>query len=181
MQFGTSASPAAVCINTKTDAVQIDYYALKYNDIKTTEFETIVHLELYGVSLYDEESVDILRQLRKFQNLDTISLVTPLKPPLGFLVQTQDHSDVVLFLAYAGAIAALASELEVDMKKPQYDTWKKPLLNIIRPRYDGSRFTEDGEFNPSWSLGVSSTHSHADFAKSTLARRLEELRCNRET
>lgn len=175
MQFGTSANPATVCINAKNDAVQISYYALMYNDIRTAEFETIVHLELYGSSLYNEEPVDILRQLVKFQNLETISLLTPPRPsPFDIILLLVEH-------AYSARIMNRASELVTEMKKPQYDNWKKPLLNRICPRDNGSRFTEEGEYNPAWSLGVANTHSRADFAKSTMARRLEELRRNRGT
>jgi hypothetical protein len=182
MLFGTSANPATVCVNAKTDAVQIYYDALKYNNIKTAEFETIVHLELCGCSLYNEDSADILRQLVKFQNLDTVSLVAPSKPFLESLVQTQGQSTVDYFLAqcvYTAAMATRVWELDIDMKKPQYDTWKKPLLNRIFLRDDGSRFTEEGEFNPAWGLGVSNIHTKADFAMSTMARRLEEWRRNR--
>jgi hypothetical protein len=178
MQFGTSANPATVCVNAKNDAVQISYYALMYNDIRTAEFETIVHLELYGSSLYNEEPVDILRQLVKFHNLETISLLTPprrsVENPFDIISSFVEH-------AYSARIMNRASELDIEMKNPQYDNWKKPLLNRICPRDDGSRFTEEGEFNPAWSLGVSNTHSRADFAKSTMSRRLEELRRNRGT
>lgn len=183
MQFGTLANPGAVCVNAKTDAVQIDYDALKNNNVEAAVFGTIVHLELYG-SFFKDSSEDILRHIVKFQNLDTLSLVTPPGPVAASLDQVQDVSDWAPFLAngfQVGVTKKRVLAITADMKKPQYDNWKKPLLNQICPRYDGSRSTEEGEFNPVWGLVVANIHLGDDFEKLTMARRLGNFRRQRKT
>ncbi|KFY42822.1 hypothetical protein V495_04327 [Pseudogymnoascus sp. VKM F-4514 (FW-929)] len=94
MLFGTPTIPAAVCINVKTDVLEINYCALKNNDVEAAVFETIVNLQLYGT--YKESPQGILRQLAKFQNIGLLSLVTPPGPLEHSPDQLQDISDLVL-------------------------------------------------------------------------------------
>lgn len=178
MQFGSPANPSAVCINAKADAVQINYDALKNNDIEAAVFETVVHLELYG-TFFKDSPEKILRQLVKFKNLDTLSLVTPPGPVTESLGQDQDFADWAPIVAHGfhvGVTRKRVLALTADMQKPQYGTWKKPLLNQICPRYDGSRSTAKGEFNPVWGMVVNNIHLGDDFEKSTMLRRLENSR-----
>ncbi|KFX98427.1 hypothetical protein O988_04349 [Pseudogymnoascus sp. VKM F-3808] len=184
MLFGTPPSPAAVCINVKTDAVQIDYYALKYNDIKDAELEAIIHLEIYGATLCNEVSTNIIRQLKRFQSLDTLSLVaTSSQTSEEFIDLVQDHPPGVLVgligKLEASKIRLLSLYLRIEIQLPQYDNWKKPLINEIFTRPDGSRLTEEGEFDPYWSLAASGSYTGYDFAKQTMQRCLEDMRRRR--
>lgn len=180
MQFGTPTNPAAVCINPKTDAVQVDYYALKCNAIRTAELKTIIHLELYGDLLKHEISPDIMRHLVKFKELETLSLIAAAPPPQK-LHPTDDF--YTLTVSYNNSVYGVIMDrvlgLATNMENRRYNTWKKPLLNQLHERQDGSRFAREGEFIPAWCLGVDSIYSPDDFAKSTMACRLEESKRNR--
>lgn len=158
MQFSTRATPAAVCMNVKTDAVQIDHHALKYNDIKGAEFEAIIHLEIYGLSLHEERSRDVLCHLVKFPHLDTLSLVTH---PDSLIARTGRSAlfDVLNFRPMRTLL--LTSDIGLEMDSPQYDAWKKPLLSYITTSDGGSRYSEKGEFNPAWSLVVPNAYTFA--------------------
>jgi hypothetical protein len=176
MEFSTLNYPATVCLNATTDAIQINYDALKNNDVDTAVFRNIVHLELYG-SFNEETAEGILRQLVKFKNLDTLSLVTPPWPFAGALVQLSDSSsDRVMFLKHGLEVSMTKNLVSFLMTEPQYDTWKKPLLSQICPRYDGSRYISGGEFNPVWSLA-----HFRDFSKKSMQSHLEDFRRSQET
>lgn len=84
MLLATPTFPATICANVKTDAIDFPLWTL-LNGVKVLEFEAIIHLEIEGRCLRNEESADILRQLTKFPNLDTLSVVTPKAPAIDFL------------------------------------------------------------------------------------------------
>lgn len=152
MRFATPESPGgAVCINVKTDAVQIDYAALRLCHINAAELEAIVHLELYGASLHDGHTADVLRQLVKFRNLDTLSLLVPPPAPhlpiavrdrYGHWVSPNNEEIIQIF--------RLVVSLVVEMKLPEYDAWKKPALNFLHTGRNGKRSTSTRDYDPDW-------------------------------
>ena len=80
LRFSTSENPPLICVNVKTDAVQMDYDAFLWNAIEGAQVRGIIHLELYGATLHNQESANVLDQIAKFQDLETLSLVAPRAP-----------------------------------------------------------------------------------------------------
>lgn len=187
MLLATASYPAAICANVRTDAIQIPLWAITHDVIKVAELQTIVHLEFGRVR--NEESADVLRLLMKLPNLETLSVVTPRAPGTDFLqhprpvMSSKRHSpewhETMRHQMDVADIIFLLTDLIFDMNRPEYDTWKKPLINFIFTAHDGSRFAHEGEFNPLWIRGIYNIDTRNDFAKSSMVRLLEKSRQNR--
>lgn len=146
-----SPGPGAVCINVKTDAVQIDFAALRLRHINAAGLEAIVHLELYGASLHDGHTADVLRQLVQFRNLDTLSLVVPPPAPHLPIAVRDRHGHLVLpnneeMIQMFRLVVSLVMEMEL----PEYDAWKKPVLNFLHTHRNGKRSTSSRDYDPDW-------------------------------
>ncbi|KFZ02979.1 hypothetical protein V502_11340 [Pseudogymnoascus sp. VKM F-4520 (FW-2644)] len=153
MRFATPEipGPGAVCINVKTDAVQIDFAALRLRHINAAELEAIVHLELYGASLHYGHAADVPRQLVKFRNLDTLSLlVPPPAPHLPIVVRDRHGHWVLPNNEEMIQMFRLAVSLFMEMKLPEYDAWKKPVLNFLHTFRNGKRSTCTRDYGPDW-------------------------------
>ncbi|OBT69234.1 hypothetical protein VE03_01983 [Pseudogymnoascus sp. 23342-1-I1] len=142
MRFSNPES-SGVCMNVKTDAVQIDFAAVRNNDINATELEAIAHLELYGASLYDGPAVDVLHQVMKFKNLDTLSLLIPRDVPDLAAVVRLSHgrfapSNYEIRLTFERAVGILRG-----VRLSEYNTWRRLRVNYILTDREGRRSTRE--------------------------------------